>query len=86
MQPKSLIKEILDAQYEADYCAPKEQAAKVAIYNALLDKAIEGTHTSRLGLVEALKERYKAYRKGRRAKDGIPRRVKNLIKGTPKKA
>ena len=79
MQPESLIKEILDAQYEADYCAPKEQAAKAAKYFALLDKAIEGTPCSRMMLVEALKERYKAYRNGRRKKDGIPHGVKNLL-------
>jgi hypothetical protein len=79
-----LIAKILDAQYEADHCAPNEQAAKVALYVKLLDQAIEGKACSRLILIEALKHRYKEYRRARRKADGIPARVENqLSEGDP---
>ena len=73
------IEQILSAQYEADYCAPNEQAAKAKIYTDLLDQAIEGKALSRLMLVEALKDRYKEYRRARRKADGIPPRVENQL-------
>jgi hypothetical protein len=79
MADPALIQKILDAQYEADYCPPQEQAARVATYEALLDQAIEGLPYSRQILVEALKERYKDYRRARRSKDGIPPRVENQL-------
>ncbi len=78
------IDEILAAQYEADFCAPDQQAAKAKIYIDLLDQAIEGKPLSRLMLVEALKDRYKTYRRARRKQDGIPPRVENqLTEGAP---
>jgi hypothetical protein len=75
----SLIAKILDAQYEADHCAPREQAAKMAAYLKFLDEAVEGKPYSRLILVEALKDRYKEYRRARRKADGIPARVENQL-------
>ncbi|HUB66921.1 MAG TPA: hypothetical protein VL981_05495 [Candidatus Methylacidiphilales bacterium] len=73
------IKEILEAQYEADLCSPSEQAIKTKIYLDLLDRAIEGKPYSRLMLAEALKDRYKDFRRARKKQENLPPKVENQL-------
>ncbi len=70
-----LLRQILEARYTAENCSPGEQAEKTAAYEALLDEAIKGTTYTRLGLAEALRQRYIDHRKARRRQEGIPPRV-----------
>jgi hypothetical protein len=75
-----LFQKILEAYYEAEFAEPSQQAARTAALEALLDQAIEGTQYSRSWLIETMGERYKAYRRARRKREGIPSK---LIEGTP---
>ena len=78
MKSPELLRQILEAYYEAEFANPSEQAQKTRFLESLIDQAIEGTPYSRLGFIEIIAGRYKEYRRARKKQEGIP---KNLLEG-----
>ncbi len=72
MPSPELFQRILDAYYEAEFCDSGEQVTRTEKVEALIDEAIAGTNYTRSWFVEIMGDRYRAYRKARKKREGIP--------------
>jgi hypothetical protein len=66
-----LLEKILEARYEFDYAPRESKASAEKTLMELVDKAIEGTHVSRYGLLEAIHNRYLALKRQRRRREQV---------------
>jgi hypothetical protein len=57
------LEAILRAQYELEYAEPADLAGRARRLNFLVDQVIAGTSLTRLELLSALRDRYKAYKR-----------------------
>lgn len=62
MSRQAELEKILQAWYELETCPPPEKIKCRDALNELLDKTRAKTHLSRQDLIEALAERYRAFR------------------------
>jgi transcription elongation factor GreA-like protein len=70
-----LLEGILRAQFDLEYSEPNDLAAALERLNALLDKAIAGTHLTRRDLLSVLRDRYKEYKRAQLLADAQRRSV-----------
>lgn len=75
MASVELLQKILDAYYEAEFSEPCDQEAKTNALDSLLEEATKDSPHSKLGLVEAIGERYREYKRKRKRQEGIPTQV-----------
>jgi hypothetical protein len=80
-----LLEQILAARFELDYASRENKALHRDRLFQLLDQAREGTNLSRQDLVQAIHDRYTAYRRERRDRERVSLAQKLRSSAEPEK-
>jgi hypothetical protein len=67
------LEAILRAQYELEYAEPNELPERLSNLNALVDRAVSGTHLTRRELLSILRDRYHDYKRAQLRAERIRR-------------